>query len=392
VERLLQKLQEMKEKGLYRELRYLETAQGPRTIMDGRDVLLLSSNNYLGLCSDERLKRAAISAIEKYGVGSGGSRLITGSYDIHRELEKRLAHFKGTEACIVFNTGYMANLGTITSLADRNWVIFSDSLNHASIIDGCRLSGAETVVYKHVDMDDLQRKVMKYNGRPGLIVTDGVFSMEGDIAPLPEIVAIARRHGILTMVDDAHATGVLGPNGGGTSDYFRLKGDVDIQMGTLSKALASEGGYVAGKRCLIDYLRNRARSFIFSTALAPHTISVSLNALSIVMNEPEPRRSLLYNASWFQTRLRSAGFNVKETRTPIIPVIIGEPDLTVQFSRRLMEEGVHIPAIRPPTVPAGASRLRITLMATHTREDMEFALQKICEVGQELGLVAKGET
>lgn len=389
MERLLKSLQEMKTKGLYRELRYLEAAQGPRTVIDGKDVLLLSSNNYLGLCNDERLKRAAMNAIEKYGVGSGGSRLITGSYDIHRELENKIAHFKRTEACIVFNTGYMANLGTITSLADKNWVIFSDSLNHASIVDGCRLSGARTVIYKHRDLEDLQKKVAEYKGRSGLIVTDGVFSMNGDIAPLPEIVAIARQHGLLVMVDDAHATGVLGPNGGGTSDYFHLKGDVDIQMGTLSKALASEGGYVAGKQYLIDYLRNKARSFIFSTALAPHTIGVSLNALNIVMNEPEPRRTLLASSLWFQARLRSAGFHVMETKTPIIPVMIGEAGMAVQFSRRLMEEGIHVPAIRPPTVPAGTSRLRITLMATHTREDLEFALQKIKEVRQELGLVDK---
>lgn len=380
-------LQEIKDRGLYRELRYLEAAQGPHTVIDGRDVLLLSSNNYLGLCNDDRLKRAAVSAIEKYGVGSGGSRLTTGSYDLHRKLEQDIARFKSAEAALVFNTGYMANLGTIASLADKNWVIFSDCLNHASIIDGCRLSGARIVIYNHCDMDDLSGKVKNNQGAPGLIVTDGVFSMDGDIAPLPEIAAIARKHGLLLMVDDAHATGVLGPNGGGTADYYGLKDAVNIQMGTLSKALASEGGFVAGSQCLIDYLRNRARSFIFSTALAPHTIAVSLRALDIVREEPETRKKLLDAALWFYDGLQSAGFRVMESRTPIIPMIIGESGAAVQFSRRLLEEGIHIPAIRPPTVPEGTSRLRITLMASHSLDDLKFALRKIGEIGRELGLV-----
>ena len=392
MERIVKSLETIKEKGLYRELRYLEAAQGPYSVIDGKEVLLLSSNSYLGLCTDERLKQAAIRAIEKYGVGSGGSRLTTGSYDLHRKLEQKIARFKGTEASLVFNTGYMANLGTIAALADRDWVIFSDSLNHASIIDGCRLSGAKTVVYRHADMEDLQAKVKEYQRQQGLIVTDGVFSMDGDIAPLPEIVAIAGRYGLLTMVDDAHATGVLGTNGGGTSDHFGLKGEIDIQMGTLSKALASEGGYVAGKQCLIDYLRNKARSFIFSTALAPHTIAISLNALDIVMNEPGPRRTLIANSLWFQARLISAGFRVMEGITPIIPIIIGEAGMAVRFSRYLMDQGIYIPAIRPPSVPVGTSRLRATLMATHTREDLEGALQTIEEVGQELGLVEKRAT
>ena len=387
MERIARSVEALKEKGLFREIRYLESAQCPHTVIDGRTVLLLSSNSYLGLCTDGRLKQAAINAVEKYGVGSGGSRLTTGSYDLHRKLEQKIAQFKGAEASLVFNTGYMANLGTIAALADSGSVIFSDSLNHASIIDGCRLSGARTVVYRHCDMDDLCQKVKAYQGIPGLIVTDGVFSMDGDIAPLPEIVAIARQNGLLVMVDDAHATGVIGTNGGGTSDYFGLKGEIDIQMGTLSKALASEGGYVAGKQCLIDYLRNRARSFIFSTALAPHTIAVSLAALDIVINEPGPRHSLLANSLWFQARLLSAGFRVTESKTPIIPVIIGDAGMAVRFSSRLMDHGIYIPAIRPPSIPAGTSRLRIALMATHTREDLERAVQKILDVGQELGLV-----
>jgi 8-amino-7-oxononanoate synthase len=389
VERIIKSLETIREKGLYRELRYLEAAQGPYSVIDGKKVLLLSSNSYLGLCIDERLKHSAIKAIEKYGVGSGGSRLTTGSYDLHRELELKIAQFKGTEASLVFNTGYMANLGTITALADRDWVIFSDSLNHASIIDGCRLSGAKTVVYRHTDMDDLHAKVKEHQGRQGLIVTDGIFSMEGDIAPLPEIVSIAKRYKLLVMVDDAHATGVLGTDGAGTPEHFGLKGGIDIQMGTLSKALAGEGGYVAGRQCLIDYLRNKARSFIFSTALAPHTIAVSLKAIDIVMNEPEPRRALIANSLWFQDGLKSAGFRILEGITPIIPIIIGEAGAAVRFSSYLLDQGIYIPAIRQPSVPAGTSRLRATLMATHTREDLEGALQKIIQAGRELGLTKK---
>jgi 8-amino-7-oxononanoate synthase len=236
-------------------------------------------------------------------------------------------------------------------------------------------------------MEDLLKKVKKYQGIPGLIVTDGVFSMDGDIAPLEDIAEIAERYQLITMVDDAHATGVLGPNGAGTADYFGLKDRIDIQMGTLSKALASEGGYVAGKQCLIDYLRHRAKSFIYSTALAPQTIAVSLKALEIVKEQPELRKVLLENAKWLQEQLILAGFKIRETKTPIIPIIIGEADAAVQFSRRLLEEGIYIPAIRPPTVPEGTSRLRVSLMATHTKEDLSYSLEKIKEVGQKLDII-----
>ncbi|MDQ5987175.1 MAG: 8-amino-7-oxononanoate synthase [Syntrophus sp. SKADARSKE-3] len=381
------KMEDIKARGLYRRMRYLESPQESHVRMDGRDFILLSSNSYLGLCHDERLRRAAVEAAEKYGVGSGGSRLTTGSYEIHRQLETSIAAFKGTEAALIFNTGYMANVGTISALADREWVIFSDSLNHASIIDGCRLSGAETVVYDHVDTADLERKIKAHHrGRPALIVTDGIFSVDGDIAPLPDIVAIAQAHGILVMVDDAHATGVLGPNGGGTSDLFSLHGAVDIQLGTLSKALAGEGGFVAARKVLIDYLINRARSFIFSTALSPVTIAVALEALGIIRQEPEARERLLANALWFQDRLRAAGFKVMESRTPIISLVIGEAEAAVLFSGKLYERGVFVTAIRPPTVPPGTSRLRISLMATHTRADLEKALSDIEAVGRELGV------
>ena len=382
------KLEDIKARGLYRRMRYLESPQESHVRMDGRDFILLSSNSYLGLCHDERLRRAAVEAVEKYGVGSGGSRLTTGSYEIHRQLEEAIAAFKGTEAALIFNTGYMANVGTISALADKEWVIFSDGLNHASIIDGCRLSGAETIVYDHVDMADLERKIKTHHrGRPALIVTDGLFSVDGDIAPLPDIVAIAQAHGIMVMVDDAHATGVLGPNGGGTTDLFGLHGAVDIQLGTLSKALAGEGGFVAAKRVLIEYLINRARSFIFSTALSPVTIAVALEALDVIRHEPEARERLLANALWFQDRLRAAGFKVMESRTPIISLVIGEAEAAVLFSGQLYDRGIFVTAIRPPTVAPGTSRLRISIMATHTRADLERALNDIEAVGRALGVL-----
>ncbi|MCE5210945.1 MAG: 8-amino-7-oxononanoate synthase, partial [Deltaproteobacteria bacterium] len=262
------KLQQIKADGLYREMKYLQSPQSAHALLAGRNILMLSSNSYLGLCTDNRLRKAACDAVEQYGTGSGGSRLITGSYEIHRKLEEKIAAFKKTEAALIFNTGYMANVGVISAIADKNWVIFSDRLNHASIIDGCRLSGAEIVVYRHCDPDDLEHKIKNYPNRQALIITDSLFSVDGDIAPLPQLVKIARRHQMLLMIDEAHATGVLGKNGGGVADYFGLSEGIDVSVGTFSKALASEGGFVAGSRDLIDYLANRARSFIFSTALS----------------------------------------------------------------------------------------------------------------------------
>jgi len=387
MKRFSEKLDQIKKNGLYRKMRHIQTPQGPHIKIDGKDYLLLSSNSYLGLCNDTRLKQAALDAIEKYGVASGGSRLTTGSYEIHQKLEEEIAAFKGTEAALLFNTGYMANVGTISSLADKNWVIFSDRLNHASIIDGCRLSKAKIVVYDHCDTKDLARKVQSYPERQALIVTDGLFSVDGDIAPLPAIVEIAKKNNILLMVDDAHATGVLGPHGGGTADYFGLSGQIDIQMGTLSKALASEGGFIAGEKSLIDYLVNTARSFIFSTALSPAMIAISLKALEIVRTEPERRQTLRANAIWFRKELGAAGFDVSENEAPIISIVIGAPDLAVTFSNKLMDQHIFVSAIRPPTVPPGTSRLRISIMATHARDDLKQALNCIAEIGHELGVI-----
>jgi 8-amino-7-oxononanoate synthase len=403
---IILQINKLKEKGLYRELKYLGTAQGPYCIIESKKVMMLSSNNYLGLCNDSRLKKAACAAIEKYGVGSGGSRLLAGSFELHKELEEKIARFKGTEASIVFNTGYMANIGVISAIADKNWTIYCDRLNHASIIDGIRLSGAKLVIYKHADIGDLTKKIERYHSKKGLIITDGIFSMDGDIAPLKDIVDIAKKYDLLTMVDDAHATGVIGPNGAGTADYFGVKGKVDIQMGTLSKAIGSEGGYIAGNRELIDYLKNKARSFIYSTAIAPHNIAAAICALEIIKKEPERRSVLLKNAAFVKSELFGAGLvknmiindklneeeiinpkfiecgEEKKPITPIIPIMIGETNLCVEFSKRLFEEGLYIPAVRPPTVPEGTSRLRMTVTASHTEEDLRRAIDIIMKVAK----------
>ena len=382
------KLQQIKADGLHRQMRYLESPQGSHVRIAGEDILMLSSNSYLGLCFDDRLRSAAHAALEQYGTGSGGSRLTTGSYDIHKKLEEEIAAFKGTEAALVFATGYMANVGIISAVAGKNWVIFSDRLSHASIIDGCRLSGAEIVVYEHCNPADLERKTSRYRGRQGLIVTDGLFSVDGDIAPLPALVEIARKHQLLLMVDDAHATGVLGKNGGGTAEHFGLDGGIDIVMGTLSKALASEGGFVAGSHSLMDCLVNSARSFIFSTAPAPATIAVSIAALDIVRKEPAARETLRGHSLWFRKELRTMGFNVEDHPTPIISIVLGRPDVAVDFSKRLMGKKIFVSAIRPPTVPAGTSRLRINIMATHKKEELTRALVAIGDVGRSLGVIS----
>ena len=384
-----QKISRIRQAGLYRQMKVCHSPQGARVKAGNREVLMLSSNSYLGLCTDTRLKEAARKAVEMYGTGAGGSRLISGTSPIHRELEAQVAFFKGTEAALIFSSGYMANAGVISSVADKNWVIYSDRLNHASIIDGCRLSGAQTVVYEHGDVNDLENKIRRYPSKQGLIVTDALFSVDGDLAPLPALVATARRHGLLLMVDEAHATGVLGKNGGGAAELFGIKDGIDISTGTFSKALASEGGFVAGSAALIDYLINTARSFIFSTAMPPAGAAVSLAALDIVRTEPQRRSTLMERAAWLRDSLGRAGFDVANHPTQIISLILGEPRTATTFSDRLMEKGIFVTAIRPPTVPAGTSRLRISLMATHTRADLEYAASEITAVGRELGVIGR---
>lgn len=381
---LKKELENIKNKGQYRELTYLKGSQNKYCSFEDKKVLLMASNNYLGLCDDERIKKVSKDAIDNYGVGSGGSRLTTGSYDVHKKLEEEIAILKNREAALLFNTGYMANIGVITSICNKEWIIFSDEFNHASIIDGCRLSGAKIVVYKHSDMKDLKQKVKLYKGAKRIIITDGVFSMDGDIVKLPEIIKISKDNDIWVMVDDAHATGILGEKGSGTEEYFGLKGQVDIQVGTLSKALASEGGYVAGSYELIEYLKNKARSFIYSTALSPIVVSAALKALYIIKKDNNLRKNLLNNSKWFQEELKERGFCILESETPIIPLLVGDEDKAMKFSKMLFEEGIFIPAIRPPSVPKDTSRLRITLMATHTKENLNFVLDKISYVFKKL--------
>lgn len=375
------KLQSIKDNNLYRELRYLSEPQDTYTTIDSKKLLLMSSNNYLGLCNNEEVKKAAIEAINKYGLGSGGSRLTTGSYNIHRELEEKIAKFKNKESCLIFNTGYMANVGVISAICEEGYYIFSDELNHASIIDGCRLSKGNIIVYKHNDMEDLHKKVSEINPKKGIIVTDSVFSMDGDIANMRRIVEIAKEKNLLTLVDDAHATGVIGKSGRGSNEYFNC--DIDITIGTLSKAIGSEGGFVCASKEIIDYIKNKARSFIFSTALSPAVISGASKSFDIIEENPELVKKLSSNIEYLCKGLKEIGFGTN-SETPIIPIIIGDEELALNFSNKLIEEGVYIPAIRFPTVKKGEARLRMTLMATHSYEDIDFALDKIKKVKADL--------
>lgn len=376
------KLQNIKDNNLYRTMRYLSKPQDKYTTIDNKDVLLMSSNNYLGLCNNEQVKLAAIDAINKYGLGSGGSRLTTGSYDLHRELEKKLAKFKKCEDALIFNTGYMANVGVISSICDSEYYIFSDELNHASIIDGCRLSKGKTIVYKHNDMKDLYEKINEIKPKKGMIVTDSVFSMDGDIAKVDEIVKIAKEFKLLTLVDDAHATGVIGKTGRGSSEYFNCK--VDITIGTLSKAIGSEGGFACGNKDIIDYLKNKARSFIFSTALSPAVINGAIKSLEIIETSYLTKK-LNDNIKYMCEGLRNIGFDI-DCESPIIPIHIGNEALALKFSEMLLDNKIFIPAIRFPTVPLNKAILRMTLMATHSYEDIDLVLSKINEISKILNI------
>ncbi len=378
----------IKQKGLYRQLKRLESSQAPRTVINGKEVIMLASNNYLGLTIEPEIKQKTIETVKEYGTGSGGSRLTTGNYDLHQSLESELANFKDTEAAIIFNTGYMANLGVLTTVVGQKDLIISDELNHASIIDGCRLSKAEVVIYKHKDLKDLELKLQKgKNYRRILIVTDGVFSMDGDLTPLPGIVDLASKYQALVMVDDAHGTGVLGESGAGIVDHFNLKNEVDIQVGTLSKALAAEGGFIAGNKLLVDLLRNKARSFIYSTALAPSAIEAGLSSLQYLYNNPQILRRLWRNINLLKSGLKDLGYQLLPSNSPIIPIMIGDEEETIELSHRLLEEGILAPGIRPPTVPKRTSRIRTTVMANHQIKDIEEALEVFAKLGRELNLI-----
>jgi predicted pyridoxal phosphate-dependent acyltransferase len=376
-------IKDLKKRGLYRELRTIEGEQDSSVVMDGKRVLMFSSNNYLGLANHPGLKKASIDAALGYGTGSGASRLISGNMEIHRALEKELALFKGADRALLFSSGYHANVGVISALTREGDLILSDEFNHASIIDGCRLSKAEVKVYKHVDMNSLQRMLRGSSGfRRRLIVTDSVFSMEGDIAPLPDIVDLAERYSALVMVDDAHGTGVLGEKGKGAIEHFGLGGRVEIQMGTLGKALGSFGAYVAGSEDLIDYLVNKARSLLYTTALPPSVCGAALAALKILGERPDLISQLRNNTTYFKKGMRDLGYLIPERETPIIPLVLGDPSVTMEMAQCLLDEGVYVQGIRPPTVPDGTSRLRITLMTTHTKEQLDFSLRAFEKIGE----------
>jgi glycine C-acetyltransferase len=381
-------LDALKQQNLYRHLRILEDEQKAKTTFDHRSVVNLSSNNYLGLTTHPRLRERALEAVKTFGVGSGSVRTIAGTMEIHMELERRLAEFKKVEAVVVFQSGFAANAGTVSAVLTKEDVVISDELNHASIIDGCRLSRATIKVFPHKDVD-AARKIIKDlpAGQRKLLITDGVFSMDGDLGPLPGLCALAEETGCIMMVDDAHASGVFGKNGRGTVDHFEMHGRVDIQVGTLSKAIGALGGYVAGNRNLIEFLYHRARPFLFSTSHPPAVAAACLAALDVLMEEPEIIDRLWENTRFFKQGLERLGFNTGLSESPITPVIAGDSEKANKLSDRLFEEGVFAQAIAFPTVARDKARVRTIVTATHTREDLQFALDRFEKVGRELGLV-----
>jgi glycine C-acetyltransferase/8-amino-7-oxononanoate synthase len=383
-----ERLEELRERGLYRRLRLIEGPQGPSVTLDGRPVLLLCSNNYLGLADRAEVREAAAEAAMRWGAGAGASRLISGTMEPHRQLEQRLAAFKGYEAALLFGSGYLANTGTIAALAGRGEVVFSDELNHASIVDGCRLSRAETFVYRHGDPEHLAWGLRQAGERAALIVTDGVFSMDGDVAPLPELLALARRHRARLMVDEAHATGAVGPGGRGSVSAAGLSGEVDVVVGTLGKALGSYGAYACAGAETIDFLVNAARPFIFSTAPPPPALGAANAALAILEAEPELVERLQANAEALRSALSGEGLNVGASATQVVPIEIGAAATTMELCERALGRGVFAQGIRPPTVPEGSSRLRFTVMATHRPAELVGAAREVGAAARELGLVA----
>ncbi len=381
-------LDHLADRNLLRQMRTLDGSQGRHVSIDGRNVLNFCSNNYLGLADDVRLSQAAMESLRVEGFGCGASRLVCGNLSSHIRLEEVMAKFKSTESCLLFNSGYTANVGIISSLFGRGDMIFSDKLNHASIIDGILLSGAEYKRYTHGNIHSLETMLKAAASlSKKLIVTDSVFSMDGDIAPLPDIVALAKKYDCAIMVDEAHALGVLGKQGKGAVEYFDLEGQIDIQMGTFSKAVGSFGAYCCGSKKLIDFLRNKARSFIYTTGLPPSVVAASLRGLEIVVQQPERRKELLAKTQIVCQALNHLGFDTLNTQTPIIPIVVKDAALSMRFSQKLFEAGVFVSAIRPPTVPANTARLRVTVMATHTQQDLEFLLKHVECIGKELCLI-----
>lgn len=386
-----EEIKQLKDENRFIKLHVLESAQSPVAVIDGKKVVNLTSNNYLNLTTHPKVKRAAVEAVEKYGIGTAAVRTIIGTMTMHEELEKRLAAFKGTEASILTQSGFTANTATCQCLmTSPEDVLISDELNHASIIDGGRLAKAKKKVYRHSDMAHLKEILESddvKNARRKLLVTDGVFSMDGDICNLPDIVDLCDRHGVITMIDDAHASGVLGEHGHGTVEHFKMQGKVDIQIGTLSKAFAAVGGYVAGPQKLRDYMVSTARPFLFSSSQPPSVIATCLAGLDVIENEPERLKKLWDNTRYFKEALKKAGFDTGHSETPVTPVMVGDSAKAQEFSRRLFDEGVFALAIVFPTVPRGKERLRTIVTAGHEQKDLEFAVEKFTKIGKEMGLI-----
>jgi glycine C-acetyltransferase len=392
---LTEQLNDLKAKGTHFHLRVLDDEQAPVCTFDGKKVINLASNNYLGLTTHPKLREAALEATRKYGVGSGAVRTIAGTMKIHMELEERIARFKNVEACVVFQSGFTANAGTVSAILGKEDFIVSDELNHASIIDGARLSRAKILVFRHKDIAHAEEQLASIKDQPGrrLLISDGVFSMDGDIGPLPALCNLAEKYGAIMMVDDAHASGVLGRNGRGTIDHFHVHGRVDVQVGTLSKAIGALGGYVCGSRDLIDFLYHRARPFLFSTSHPPSVAATCIAAFEVLEQEPERMDRLWENTRFWKKELANLGFNIGGTNTPasetpITPIIIGDGRLTMEFSRELFKEGVFGTGIAFPTVPEGKARIRTIMTATHTQDELGQALEVLNRVGKRMGILS----
>ena len=386
---LSDELQKLREQNLYQKLRILETEQLPVCNFDGQEVINLSSNNYLGLTTHPKLKERAVRAVEEFGVGSGAVRTIAGTMALHMELEEKIATFKHVEASVVFQSGFTANAGTVQAILGREDVIVSDELNHASIIDGCRLSRAEIKVFPHKDVEACEQILKEIQDRKcrKLLITDGVFSMDGDITPLPQLVELAEKYGCIMMIDDAHSSGVLGRSGRGTVDHFDLHGRVDIQVGTLSKAIGALGGYVCSDRETIEYLYQRARPFLFSTSHPPSVAATCIAAFEVLEEEPQLIEELWSNTDFFKEGLKKLGFNTGMSETPITPVIVGDAALAHQFSRELFQAGVFAQGIGYPTVPHGKARIRTIVTATHTREELSQAIEIMEKIAKKLKII-----
>jgi glycine C-acetyltransferase/8-amino-7-oxononanoate synthase len=380
-----ERLAELRERGLYRRMRMVSGPQGPRVVLDGKPVLLLCSNNYLGLADHPRVREAAADAAMRWGVGAGASRLVSGTMTVHRRLEERLAAFEGSEAALLFGSGYLANVGVVSALAGAGSVVFSDELNHASIVDGCRLARADTFVYRHGDVEHLAWGLRNASGRSALVVTDSVFSMDGDVAPLAEIVELAARHRVRVVVDEAHGTGCLGPGGRGAVHEAGVEDEIDVVVGTLGKALGSYGAYAACDHTMAQLLLNTARPFVFSTAPPPPAVAGALAALELVEGEPQRVDRLRANAAALREGLHREGFDVSGSTTQIVPIVVGDAQQAMRMCELAIEDGVFAQAIRPPTVPDGTSRLRLAVMASHTRDELRAAARTLARAALRAG-------